>query len=155
MNGDEWSQQTSDIRFASWYRTRLQKVPKCSGTLRSELDQNSGRYENIWACWELLGASRQNFRQTRHLTIPNIWTTALQMSKLRRTLWKSRYNCVWKTQYLMFTLLASVELSSPYHDLGRDHVIRHPRTTGGTPPPNCARFLHNSRGGGGNLERHK
>ena len=28
-------------------------------------------------------------------------------------------------------------------------MVRHPRITGGTPPPNCVTFIHNSRGGGG------
>ena len=41
-----------------------------------------------------------------------------------------------------------------YHGLSRDHVVRHPRMTGGTPPPNCVTSIHNRRGDAGMLERH-
>ena len=40
----------------------------------------------------------------------------------------------------VYSLLVIVEIylrSFPHHGLSRDHVVRHPRTTGGTPPPNC------------------
>ena len=32
--------------------------------------------------------------------------------------------------------------------------VRHPRMTGGTPPPNCVTSIHNRRGNAGMLERH-
>ena len=43
----------------------------------------------------------------------------------------------------------------PHHGLSRNHVVRHPRTTGGTPHPNCVTSIHNRRGGTGILERQK
>ena len=63
------------------------------------------------------------------------------MKRLRfRYTWRESWcNCVWKTLYLIFTLLAMVNIhlrSFPQHGLSRDHVVRLPRTTGGTPPPN-------------------
>ena len=33
--------------------------------------------------------------------------------------------------------------------------VRHPRMTGGTPPPNCLTSIHNRRGDAGMLERHQ
>ena len=58
----------------------------------------------------------------------------------------------------LYSQLASVEIHLrpfPHHGLSRDHVIRHPRMTGGTPPPNCVTSIHNRRGDAGLLERHQ
>ena len=57
----------------------------------------------------------------------------------------------------VYSLLVIVEIHLrpfPHHGLSRDHVVRHPHTTGGTPPPNCVTSIHNRRGGAGILERH-
>ena len=57
----------------------------------------------------------------------------------------------------LYSQLASVEIHLrpfPHHGLSRDHVVRHPRITGGTPPPTYVISIHNRRGGAGFLERH-
>ena len=58
----------------------------------------------------------------------------------------------------LYSLLAIVNIHLrpfPHHGHSCDHVVRLPRTTGGTPPPNCATSIHNRRGGAGILERHE
>ena len=64
------------------------------------------------------------------------------------------------TSYLLSTChrrnsSPAISTSSHDHGLSHDHLVRHPRTTGRTPPPNCVTSIHNRRGGVGILEWHK
>ena len=97
-----------------------------AGTLRPELDHNTGRHFDTPL---RLVTSRPSFRQTRPLASHNISIIVHETSKFRYTWRESWCNCVWKTLYLnLYSQLASVEIHLrpfPHHGLGRDHVIRH------------------------------
>ena len=97
-----------------------------AGTLRPELDHNTGRHFDTPL---RLVTSRPSFRQTRHLASHNISIIVHETSKFRYTWRESWCNCIWKTLYLnLYSQLASVEIHLrpfPHHGLGRDHVIRH------------------------------
>ena len=72
-----------------------------AGTLRPELDHNTGRHFDTHLH---LVTSRRSFRQTRHLASPNISSIVHETSKFQYTWRESWCNCVWKTLYLIFTL---------------------------------------------------
>ena len=81
-----------------------------AGTLRPELDHNTGRHFDTPL---RLVTSRRSFRQTRHLASPNISSIVHETSKFRYTWRESWCNCVWKTLYLIFTLTCHRRNSSP------------------------------------------
>ena len=90
--------------------------------------------------------SRPSFRQTKHFASPNTSTIVHETSELRYTWRESWYYRIWKTLYLIFTLYLQALKFIPGHFLSRDHVVRHPRRTGGTPPPNFCDFHSQSQG---------